>query len=279
MITNPNTLGVFESHIGEIAEIVHARGGLVYGDGANFNALLGVARPGDMGFDVMQYNLHKTFATPHGGGGPGSGPVGVKAGLLPYMPLPLVAREGDRYRLVTDPKERPQTIGKLREFWGNFGMFVRAWALVREWGPEGLRAASELAVLNANYVRARLKGVYNLPYETDSLHEVVFDDKLQKESGVTTMDVAKRLIDHGFHPPTVYFPLVVHGALMIEPTETEPREMLDAFVEAMKAIAEEARTDPDAVRAAPTRPVRARLDEVRAARKPVLRWRPGMKVE
>jgi glycine dehydrogenase subunit 2 len=279
MITNPNTLGVFESHIGEIAEIVHARGGLVYGDGANFNALLGVARPGDMGFDVMQYNLHKTFATPHGGGGPGSGPVGVKAGLLPYMPLPVVAREGDRYRLVTDPKERPQTIGKLREFWGNFGMFVRAWALVREWGPEGLRAASELAVLNANYVRARLKGVYNLPYETDSLHEVVFDDKLQKESGVTTMDVAKRLIDHGFHPPTVYFPLVVHGALMIEPTETEPREMLDAFVEAMKAIAEEARTDPDAVRAAPTRPVRARLDEVRAARKPVLRWRPGMKVE
>jgi glycine dehydrogenase subunit 2 len=279
MITNPNTLGVFESHIAEIAEIVHGKGGLVYGDGANFNALLGVARPGDMGFDVMQYNLHKTFATPHGGGGPGSGPVGVKAALLPFMPLPLVAREGERYRLVTDPKERPQTIGKLREFWGNFGMFVRAWALLREWGPEGLRAASELAVLNANYVRARLKGVYNLPYETDSLHEVVFDDKLQKESGVTTMDVAKRLIDHGFHPPTVYFPLVVHGALMIEPTETEPKEMLDAFIEAMKAIAEEAKTDPEAVKAAPTRPVRARLDETRAARKPVLRWRPGMRVE
>jgi glycine dehydrogenase subunit 2 len=279
MITNPNTLGVFESHIAEIAEIVHGKGGLVYGDGANFNALLGVARPGDMGFDVMQYNLHKTFATPHGGGGPGSGPVGVKAALLPFMPLPLVAREGERFRLVTDPKERPQTIGKLREFWGNFGMFVRAWALLREWGPEGLRAASELAVLNANYVRARLKGVYNLPYETDSLHEVVFDDKLQKESGVTTMDVAKRLIDHGFHPPTVYFPLVVHGALMIEPTETEPKEMLDAFIEAMKAIAEEAKTDPEAVKAAPTRPVRARLDETRAARKPVLRWRPGMRVE
>jgi glycine dehydrogenase subunit 2 len=279
MITNPNTLGVFESHISEIAEIVHAKGGLVYGDGANFNALLGVARPGDMGFDVMQYNLHKTFATPHGGGGPGSGPVGVKAALVPFMPLPIVEREGERYRLVTDPKERPRTIGKLREFWGNFGMFVRAWALVREWGPEGLRAASELAVLNANYVRARLRGVYNLPYETDSLHEVVFDDKLQKESGVTTMDVAKRLIDHGFHPPTVYFPLVVHGALMIEPTETEPKEMLDAFVEAMRAIAEEAKTDPDAVRAAPTRPVRARLDETRAARKPVLRWRPGLKVE
>ncbi|HSN91412.1 MAG TPA: aminomethyl-transferring glycine dehydrogenase subunit GcvPB [Anaeromyxobacteraceae bacterium] len=279
MITNPNTLGVFESHIAEIAEIVHAKGGLVYGDGANFNALLGVARPGDMGFDVMQYNLHKTFATPHGGGGPGSGPVSVKEALLPYMPLPIVVRDDDGFRLVTDPAERPQTIGKLREFWGNFGMFVRAWALIREWGPEGLRATSELAVLNANYVRARLRGVYNLPYETDSLHEVVFDDKLLKETGITTMDVAKRLIDHGFHPPTVYFPLVVHGALMIEPTETEPKEMLDAFVEAMKAIAEEARTDPEAVKAAPTRPVRARLDETRAARKPVLRWRPGMKVE
>jgi glycine dehydrogenase subunit 2 len=279
MITNPNTLGVFESHIAEIAKIVHAKGGLVYGDGANFNALLGVARPGDMGFDVMQYNLHKTFATPHGGGGPGSGPVGVKAALAPFMPLPLVVREGERFRLVADPAERPKTIGKLREFWGNFGMFVRALALIREWGPEGVRASAELAVLNANYVRARLRESYNLPYETDSLHEVVFDDKLQKASGVTTMDVAKRLIDHGFHPPTIYFPLVVHGALMIEPTETEPKEVLDAFVDAMRAIAEEAKADPEAVKAAPTRPVRARLDETRAARKPILRWRPGMKVE
>ena len=279
MITNPNTLGIFESHIAEIADIVHARGGLVYGDGANMNALLGVARPGDMGFDVIQYNLHKTFATPHGGGGPGSGPVAVKEALAPFLPLPLVVREGAAYRLVTDPAERPGTIGKLREFWGNFGMFVRAWACIREYGPEGLKATGELAVLNANYVRAQLQGTYNLPYQTDSLHEVVFDDRGLKATGVTTMDVAKRLIDHGFHPPTIYFPLVVHGALMIEPTETESKETIDAFVTGMKAIAEEAAVDPEAVKAAPVKPVRARLDETRAARKPVLRWTPGMKVE
>jgi glycine dehydrogenase subunit 2 len=275
MITNPNTLGVFESHVAEIAELVHARGGLVYGDGANMNALLGVARPGDMGFDVMQYNLHKTFATPHGGGGPGSGPVAVKKRLEPFLPLPLVVREGAGYRLVTDPGERPRTIGKLREFWGNFGMFVRAWALIREWGPEGARATGQLAVLNAAYLRARLQGTYHLAYESPTLHEVVFDDRNQKSSGVTTMDIAKRLIDHGFHPPTVYFPLVVPGALMIEPTETESRETLDAFAEALLAISEEARRDPEALKAAPTRPVRARLDETRAARKPVLRWKPG----
>jgi glycine dehydrogenase subunit 2 len=279
MITNPNTLGVFESEIAAIAEIVHAKGGLVYGDGANLNALLGVARPGDMGFDVMQFNLHKTFATPHGGGGPGSGPVAVKADLVPFLPLPLVVQEGPAYRLVTDAKERPRSIGRLREFHGNMGMFVRAWALIRELGPEGLRRCAELAVLNANYVRARLQDVYHLPYETDSLHEVVFTDKLQKAAEITTMDVAKRLIDHGFHPPTVYFPLVVSGALMIEPTETEAKETLDAFVAGMRAIAEQARTDPDGLHAAPQKPVRARLDEVRAARKPVLRWTPGMKVE
>ncbi len=279
MLTNPNTLGIFESHIREIADVVHAKGGLVYGDGANMNALLGVARPGDMGFDVIQYNLHKTFATPHGGGGPGSGPVSVTAKLAPFLPLPAVVKEGERYRLVTSETERPQSIGRLREFWGNFAMFVRAWALIREYGPEGLAQTGKLAVLNANYARALLRGVYNLPYETDSLHEVVFDDKLQKANGVTTMDVAKRLIDHGFHPPTVYFPLVVQGAIMIEPTETETKEAIERFADAMKAIAEEARTDPDAVKAAPTRPVRARLDETRAARKPVLRWKPGMTVE
>jgi len=279
MLTNPNTLGIFESHIREIADIVHGKGGLVYGDGANMNALLGVARPGDMGFDVIQYNLHKTFATPHGGGGPGSGPVSVTSELAPFLPLPAVVKEGERYRLVTDSAERPKTIGRLREFWGNFAMFVRAWALIREYGPEGLAQTGKLAVLNANYVRALLRGVYNLPYETDSLHEVVFDDKLQKANGVTTMDVAKRLIDHGFHPPTVYFPLVVQGAIMIEPTETETKEACDRFADAMKAVAEEARTDPGALRAAPTMPVRARLDETRAARKPVLRWKPGMKVE
>ncbi|HEU4386133.1 MAG TPA: aminomethyl-transferring glycine dehydrogenase subunit GcvPB [Anaeromyxobacteraceae bacterium] len=279
MITNPNTLGIFESHIAEIAGIVHGKGGLVYGDGANLNALLGVGRPGDMGFDVVQYNLHKTFATPHGGGGPGSGPVAVKEPLLPFLPLPVVVKEGETFRLVTDPGERPRTVGKLREFWGNVGMFVRAWALIRELGPEGLKRTAELAVLNANYVRAGLRGAYHLPYDTDSLHEVVFDDALQKEQDVATMDVAKRLMDHGFHPPTIYFPLVVHGALMIEPTETESKETLDAFVAGMRAIAEEAKRDPEAVKAAPTRPIRARLDETRAARKPVLRWTPGMKVE
>ena len=278
MITNPNTLGVFESHIAEIAEIVHAKGGLVYGDGANLNALLGVARPGDMGFDVMQFNLHKTFATPHGGGGPGSGPVAVSEELVPFLPLPIVVKEGAGYRLVTDPAERPQSIGRVREFHGNFGMFVRALALIREYGPEGLAATGRLAVLNANYVRAKLKDVYDLPYETDSLHEVVFTDKNLKPTGVTTMDVAKRLIDHGFHPPTVYFPLVVHGALMIEPTETETKETLDRFIEGMRQVAEQARRDPEGVKAAPRNPVRARLDETRAARKPVLRWRPGMQV-
>jgi glycine dehydrogenase subunit 2 len=232
-----------------------------------------------MGFDVIQYNLHKTFATPHGGGGPGSGPVAVKKALEPFLPLPVVVNEGEAFRLVTDTRERPQTIGKVREFWGNFGMMVRAWSVIREYGPEGLKATAELAVLNANYVRAKLEGDYNLPYETDSLHEVVFDDKLQSPNGVATMDVAKRLIDHGFHPPTVYFPLVVHGAIMIEPTETESKETIDAFVTAMKAIAAEAKADPDALHAAPTKSVRERLDEVKAARKPVLRWRPGMKVE
>jgi glycine dehydrogenase subunit 2 len=279
MITNPNTIGIFETHIAEIAEIVHAKGGLVYGDGANLNALLGVARPGDMGFDVMQFNLHKTFATPHGGGGPGSGPVAVTEALVPYLPLPIVVRDGAAYRLVTDPGERPSTVGKLREFWGNFGMFVRALALIREYGPEGLRRTAQLAVLNANYIRAKLRDAYHLPYETDSLHEVVFTDKALKPTGVTTMDVAKRLIDHGFHPPTVYFPLVVQGALMIEPTETESKETLDAFIEGMLSVVEQAKRDPEGLKLAPEKPVRARLDETRAARKPVLRWTPGMKVE
>jgi len=279
MITNPNTLGAFEPDMAEIARVVHAKGGLVYGDGANMNALLGVARPGDLGFDVIQYNLHKTFATPHGGGGPGSGPVAVKALLAPFLPLPVVVKEGESYRLVTDPKDRPQSIGRIHGFHGNFGMMVRAWAYLRELGPEGLKATSDLAVLNANYVRAALKGAFNLPYETDSLHEVVFDDTAQKETGVTTMDVAKRLIDHGFHPPTIYFPLVVHGAIMIEPTECESKETIDAFVAAMKDIAEEATRDAEGLKASPVKPVRARLDETRAARKPVVRWTPGMKVE
>ena len=276
MMTNPNTLGVFEKGIAEIAKIVHAKGGLLYGDGANMNALLGRARPGDMGVDVMQFNLHKTFATPHGGGGPGSGPVGVAKDLVPFLPVPMVVKDGEKFRLDFD---RPQSVGRLRTFWGNFGIMVRAYAYIRELGPQGLKDTADLAVLNANYVRALLKEDYFLPYASPSLHEVVFNDKKQKELGVTTMDIAKRLIDHGYHPPTIYFPLIVAGALMIEPTETESREALEAFVAAMKSIALEAKEAPESVKAAPTRAFRERLDEVKAARKPVLRWRPGVKIE
>jgi glycine dehydrogenase subunit 2 len=276
MMTNPNTLGAFESNVAEIAKIVHAKGGLLYGDGANLNALLGRSRPGDMGVDVMQFNLHKTFATPHGGGGPGSGPVGVAKDLVPFLPVPVVVKDGERFRLEFD---RPQSIGRLRTFWGNFGIMVRAYAYIRELGPEGLKRTTDLAVLNANYVRALLKDDFHLPYATPSLHEVVLNDKIQKELGVTTMDVAKRLIDHGFHPPTIYFPLIVSGALMIEPTETESRESIEEFVKAMKAIAVEAREAPEAVKAAPTRAFRERLDEVKAARKPLLRWKPGLKID
>ena len=276
MMTNPNTLGVFESNVAEIAKIVHAKGGLLYGDGANMNALLGRARPGDMGVDVMQFNLHKTFATPHGGGGPGSGPVGVARGLVPFLPVPVVVKDGGQFRLELD---HPQSIGRLRTFWGNFGIMVRAYAYMLELGPEGLKATSDLAVLNANYVRALLKDDYHLPYSTASLHEVVLDDEKQKDAGVTTMDIAKRLIDHGYHPPTIYFPLIVHGALMIEPTETESRESIEGFVTAMKAIAAEAKTSPEALKAAPTHAFRERLDEVKAARKPILRWKPGLKLE
>jgi glycine dehydrogenase subunit 2 len=271
MLTNPNTLGLFERHVAEIARLVHAQGGLVYSDGANLNSLMGIARPGDMGVDVMQFNLHKTFATPHGGGGPGSGPVGVCAALEPFLPVPLVEKRGERFELVED---RPQSIGRVKAFYGNFAVMLRAYAYIRELGASGLKQATEMAVLNANYVRAGLEGSYHLPYPARSLHEVVFSDKLLEDTGVTTMDVAKRLIDHGIHPPTVYFPLVVHGALMIEPTESESVQTLDEFISAMRAIAEEARRDPDAVRAAPTRTALGRLDEVRAARQPNLRWRP-----
>ena len=276
MMTNPNTIGVFERHVKEIAEIVHGKGGLLYGDGANMNALLGMARPGDMGVDVMQYNLHKTFSTPHGGGGPGSGPVAVGKILAPYLPRPRVVKDGDKYRMDFTGEK---SVGKLRTFWGNFGMMVRAYAYIRELGPEGLKACSQLAVLNAQYLRALLSDEYQMAYETRSLHEVVFSDKKQEEHGVKTMDIAKRLIDHGFHPPTVYFPLIVHNALMIEPTETETKENVEAFAEAMKAIAREAREDAQAVQAAPQRTLVQRLDEVRAARKPILRWTPGLKVE
>lgn len=276
MMTNPNTLGVFERHVKEIAEIVHGKGGLLYGDGANMNALLGVARPGDMGVDVMQYNLHKTFSTPHGGGGPGSGPVAVAKHLAPYLPRPRVVKEGDRYRMDFTGEK---SIGKLRTFWGNFGVMVRAYTYLRELGPEGLAACSKLAVLNAQYLRALLEKDFQVAYETRSLHEVVFSDKKQEAFGVKTMDIAKRLIDHGFHPPTVYFPLIVHDAIMVEPTETETKENVEAFAEAMKAIAREAAENPQALHDAPERTIVQRLDEVRAARKPVLRWTPGMKIE
>ena len=269
MLTNPNTLGVFESAIEEIARVVHAAGGLLYMDGANLNAFVGVARPGDMGVDLHHLNLHKTFSTPHGGGGPGAGPVGVRKALEPYLPVPLVEKAGGAWRLDA---ERPKSIGKVRSFFGNFGMMVRAYAYILALGQEGLKRCAETAVLNANYLRRGLEDAYHLPYATPSLHEVVFSDRNLEETGVHTLDIAKRLMDYGFHPPTIYFPLIVKGALMIEPTESEPREELDAFVAALRRIADEARRDPELVRTAPhSTPVR-RLDEVAAARHPVLRW-------
>ncbi len=272
MLTNPNTLGLFEHHIEEIAEIVHGRGGLVYCDGANLNATMGIARAGDMGVDIIQLNLHKTFSTPHGGGGPGSGPVAVKEMLIPYLPGPRVKMEGARYLLDHD---LPKSIGRLRAFHMNFGIVVRAYSYIRAMGGEGLKRVSEMAVLNAKYVMSGLRGEYHLPYEAPCMHEAVFTDKLQNEGGVVTMDIAKRLIDYGFHPPTLYFPLVVQGAIMIEPTETESRETLDRFIEAMKSIAREAREEPALVKGAPHTTVVGRLDEVKAARKPSVRWSRG----
>jgi glycine dehydrogenase subunit 2 len=272
MITNPNTLGLYESELPEIVQMIHERGGLVYGDGANLNAVLGKARPGDIGVDVMQFNLHKTFTTPHGGGGPGSGPVAFKQHLAPFQPLPVPVRRGQEYALDYD---RPQSVGRVRSFYGNFGMMVRAYTYIRELGPDGLRAVSEKAVLNAAYITARLKDILPLGVDTPSLHESVFSDRaLEATTGVKTLDLAKRLIDYGFHPPTVYFPLVVRGALMIEPTETESRETLDEFCDAIVAIVKEAQESPDLVRSAPHLPRLRRLDEARAARKPRLRWTP-----
>ena len=269
MLTNPNTLGIFEEHIEEIAKVVHAKGGLVYCDGANLNAILGIAQMGKEGVDVMHFNLHKTFSTPHGGGGPGAGPVGVKKILEPFLPRPVIVKEGAKYRLDLD---RPQSIGRVKAYFGNFGMLVRAYAYIRELGPQGLRKISEMAVLNANYLRKKLEGAYHLPYAAPSLHECVFSDKNLKETGVKTLDVAKRLMDYGFHPPTVYFPLVVHGSLMIEPTESEPKASLDQFVEAMLKIEQETRENPEVVKTAPHKTFRSRLDEVKAAKELRLRW-------
>jgi glycine dehydrogenase subunit 2 len=272
MLTNPNTLGMYETSLPILARIIHERGGLVYGDGANMNAVLGKARPGDAGVDVMQFNLHKTFTTPHGGGGPGSGPVAFIKDLEPFQPGPVARRAGDSFIL---DEHRPQSVGRVRSFQGNFGMMVRAYTYIRELGPLGLTQVSERAVLNANYLAARIRGLMPLGFETQSLHEAVFTDKfLEQKTGIKTLDVAKRLIDYGFHPPTVYFPLVVRGALMIEPTETETRQTLDEFVSALESIMREAEENPALVRGAPHLPRVRRLDEARAARKPRLRWTP-----
>ncbi|PYV16000.1 MAG: aminomethyl-transferring glycine dehydrogenase subunit GcvPB [Acidobacteria bacterium] len=272
MLTNPNTLGVFESEIRKIADLVHAKGGLLYMDGANMNALVGVAQPASFGVDVMHLNLHKTFTTPHGGGGPGSGPVAVRKFLDPYLPSPVVARDSDgRYFLNAN---RPKSIGRVRAFCGNFGMAVRALAYILANGAEGLKQTTEDAVLNANYIRARLKDLYELPYDAPSLHECVFSDSRQAAKGVRTGDIAKRLVDYGFHPYTTSFPLIVPGAMMIEPTESASKAELDAFIEAMRAIAAEAEEDPELVRQAPHTTRVTRLDGTAAARKPVLRWRP-----
>jgi len=273
MLTNPNTLGVFEQEIAKIAEIMHANGGLLYMDGANMNALVGKVRPGDFGVDVMHLNLHKTFSTPHGGGGPGSGPVAVKKMLEPFLPKPVLITKSDG--TLGFDYNRPQSVGRVRAFYGNFGMFVRALAYTLANGPDGLRQTTEDAVLNANYIRKGLDGTYDLPYPTPSMHEVVFSDKLQAKKGVRTMDIAKRLIDYGFHPYTTAFPLIVPGALMIEPTESESKEEMDLFIGAMRSIAEEVEEDPEMVLAAPHTTRVSRLDEVAAARKPVLRWKPA----
>ncbi len=271
MVTNPNTLGLFEKDIARAAEILHARGALLYMDGANMNALAGVARPGDFGVDVMHMNLHKTFSTPHGGGGPGAGPVAVKKHLEPFLPIPVLAEKQDG-TLGWD-SNRPKSIGRLRAFYGNFGVLVRALAYALAYGP-GMVEATRDAVLNANYIRKKLEDVYDLPYKQPCMHEVVFSDARQKKHGVSTVDIAKRLIDYGFHPYTMAFPLIVPGALMIEPTESESRLELDLFVEAMRSIAAEAAETPELVKTAPHSARVGRLDEVGAARKPILRWTP-----
>ena len=267
MVTNPNTLGLFEENLPEIAEIVHAGGGLVYCDGANMNAVMGIVKMGEIGVDVMHLNLHKTFSTPHGGGGPGSGPVAVKKHLAPFLPAPrVIRREDGTFKLSSDS---PLSIGKVLAFHGAIGVVIKAYSYIRSMGPQ-LATASKLAVLNANYLKERLKGTLQLAYDRPCMHECVFSDALQKPHGISTLDIAKRLIDYGFHPPTVYFPLVVPGAIMIEPTETESVENLDQFVEAVEAIAREAEESPELLHSAPTISKVRRLDEVAAARKPCL---------
>jgi glycine dehydrogenase subunit 2 len=276
MLTNPNTCGLFERDIVEIAQVIHEAGGLLYYDGANLNAIMGAVRPGDMGFDIVHFNLHKTMTTPHGGGGPGTGPVGVKAHLAPFLPVPVVEKVetegGVRYRLSD---ERPQSIGPSRAFYGNVGLLVRAYTYIRTMGAQGLRQASRDAVLNANYLRTLVQDAFEVPFPGPCMHEFVLSGRRQRRHGVRTLDMAKRLIDYGVHPPTVYFPLIVDECLMIEPTETEDRETLDAFAAALLAVAREAEEDKETVLAAPLTTPIGRIDEARAARKPDLHWRPA----
>ncbi len=270
MLTNPNTLGIFEKDIKLIAEILHSKGALLYMDGANLNALVGIAKIGEMGVDVVHTNLHKTFSTPHGGGGPGSGPVGVKEFLEPFLPVPRVEKNDGKYFFNWD---KPKSIGRICGFYGNFLVLVKALAYILSLGYEGLRDTAKRAVLNANYIRKKLEGLYHVPYKSPTLHEFVCSDKNLQELNVTTLDVAKRLIDYGLHPPTIYFPLIVHGALMIEPTETEGKRDLDLFVSAMVEIYKEAKENPEVLKSAPHITPVGRLDEVLAAKKLVLRWK------
>jgi len=269
MLTNPNTLGLFEEQILEMAEIIHSAGGKLYYDGANLNAVLSKARPGDMGFDVVHLNLHKTFTGPHGGGGPGSGPVGVKADLIPFLPSPLIIKEEEQYKLDYN---RSLSIGRVKPYYGNFGINVRAYTYIRSMGPDGLKAVTEYAVLNANYMMRKLAPYYDLPYDRHCKHEFVLSGRRQKKLGVRTLDIAKRLLDFGYHPPTIYFPLNVEEGMMIEPTETESKETLDGFIETLIQIAKEAEENPEIVQEAPHTTVIKRLDETLAARKPVLRY-------
>ncbi|MFC3039046.1 aminomethyl-transferring glycine dehydrogenase subunit GcvPB [Virgibacillus xinjiangensis] len=269
MLTNPNTLGLFETEIKEMAEIVHEAGGRLYYDGANLNAIMGYVRPGDMGFDAVHLNLHKTFTGPHGGGGPGSGPVGVTEELEPFLPKPVLKNQGETYLFDYD---RPQSIGRIKPYYGNFGINLRAYTYIRSMGAEGLRKVSEYAVLNANYMMRSLESVYDLPYRQHCKHEFVLSGKKQKKLGVRTLDIAKRLLDYGYHPPTIYFPLNVEEAMMVEPTETESKETLDGFIDSIIQIAKEAEEEPELVQEAPHETIVKRMDETTAARKPVLKY-------
>lgn len=269
MLTNPNTLGLFETDIVEMAEIVHSAGGKLYYDGANLNAIMGYTRPGDMGFDAVHLNLHKTFTGPHGGGGPGSGPVGVTEELAPFLPKPVLTKKDDHFTFEYD---RPQSIGRIKPYYGNFGINLRAYTYIRTMGAEGLKKASEYAVLNANYMMRKLEKEYELPFSQHCKHEFVLSGKKQKKLGVRTLDIAKRLLDYGYHPPTIYFPLNVEEAMMAEPTETESKETLDGFIDAMLQIAKEVEEEPELVQEAPHDTIVKRMDETTAARKPILRY-------